>query len=90
LGFSPSKVGLMIVKGITSIGDMMYNALTNPFKLALDFVNKVGKIAEKEGHHPDIFLFGWNKVRISLSTHTINGLSINDFVLASKIDLLNN
>jgi 4a-hydroxytetrahydrobiopterin dehydratase len=58
------------------------------FKQALDFVNKVGKIAEKEGHHPDIYLYAWKKVRLTLTTHAIGGLSINDFVLASKIDVL--
>lgn len=52
---------------------------------ALAFVNKVGGIAEREGHHPDIEL-GWGKVKISLTTHSIGGLSINDFVLASKTD----
>lgn len=56
------------------------------FKEALDFVNKVGGIAESEGHHPDIFLHGWNKVKITLSTHAIKGLSLNDFILAAKID----
>jgi 4a-hydroxytetrahydrobiopterin dehydratase len=56
------------------------------FKSALDFVNKVGVVAESEGHHPDILMYGWNKVRISLTTHAINGLSENDFILASKID----
>lgn len=59
------------------------------FKAALSFINRVGEIAESEGHHPDIYLHGWNKVRFDLSTHAIGGLSINDFVLASKIDLLN-
>lgn len=59
------------------------------FKEALAFVNKVGDIAESEGHHPDIDLHGWNKVTFVLSTHAIKGLSVNDFVLASKIDLLN-
>lgn len=58
------------------------------FRSALDFINNVGKIAEEEGHHPDILLFGWNKVKIMLTTHAIGGLSINDFILASKIDRL--
>lgn len=58
------------------------------FKQALAFVNKMGEIAESEGHHPDINLHGWNKVRVTLSTHAIKGLSINDFVVASKIDLI--
>jgi len=52
---------------------------------ALNFVNRVGDLAENEGHHPDISI-RWNKVRFSLWTHTINGLSENDFILASKID----
>ncbi len=56
------------------------------FKEALKFVNKVGGIAESEGHHPDIYLHNWNKVKISLTTHAIGGLSENDFILASKID----
>jgi len=58
------------------------------FKEALSFVNKVGEIAEHENHHPNIYLYGWNKVRITLTTHAIKGLSINDFILASKIDKL--
>lgn len=58
------------------------------FKQALAFVNKVGAIAEEEGHHPNIFLFGWNKVKITLTTHVIGGLSVNDFILASKINVL--
>lgn len=55
------------------------------FKEALEFVNKVGKIAEAEGHHPDIEL-GWGRVVVSLMTHKIGGLSRNDFIMASKID----
>ncbi|MCD4712361.1 MAG: 4a-hydroxytetrahydrobiopterin dehydratase [Clostridiales bacterium] len=55
------------------------------FKEALEFVNKVGEIAENEGHHPDIEL-GWGRVTISLMTHKIGGLSRNDFIMASKID----
>ncbi|MBI2581831.1 4a-hydroxytetrahydrobiopterin dehydratase [Candidatus Woesearchaeota archaeon] len=57
------------------------------FKTALDFVNKVGQLAEKEGHHPDIYL-SWGKVKITLWTHAIDGLSENDFILAKKIDLI--
>ncbi len=55
------------------------------FKDALSFVNKVGAIAEEEGHHPDIEL-GWGKVNITLTTHAINGLSQNDFIVAAKIN----
>lgn len=56
------------------------------FQQALDFVSKVGQIAEEEGHHPDIFLHNWNKVKLTLTTFAIGGLSENDFILASKID----
>ena len=55
------------------------------FKQALNFTNKVGKIAEKEGHHPDIYL-SWGKVKVVTYTHKINGLHENDFILAAKID----
>jgi 4a-hydroxytetrahydrobiopterin dehydratase len=58
------------------------------FKEALAFVNKIGVLAENEGHHPDILLFNWNKVKVTLFTHTISGLSENDFILAAKIDSL--
>lgn len=57
------------------------------FKEAIVFVNKVAELAEKEGHHPDIHIF-FNKVTIELWTHAIGGLSENDFILASKIELL--
>lgn len=57
------------------------------FKEALAFVNKIGEIAERESHHPDISL-GWGKVTISLWTHAIGGLSENDFIMAAKIDAL--
>lgn len=57
------------------------------FKKALEFVNKVGEIAEKEGHHPD-FSFGWGYCHVVLMTHSINGLHENDFIMAAKIDEL--
>ena len=50
-----------------------------------NFVNEVGKISEDEGHHPEI-LFGWGYAKISITTHAIEGLSENDFILAAKID----
>ena len=55
------------------------------FVKALSFVNKIGKIAEKEGHHPEIF-FGWGYAEVKIYTHALHGLGINDFILASKID----
>ena len=53
------------------------------FVKALAFVNKVGEIAEEQGHHPDIFLT-WGKARIEICTHKINGLTESDFILAAK------
>ena len=50
-----------------------------------NFVNEVGRISEEEGHHPDI-LFGWGYAKINITTHAIEGLSENDFILAAKID----
>jgi 4a-hydroxytetrahydrobiopterin dehydratase len=55
------------------------------FRQAMDFVNKVADIAEGQDHHPDIFI-SYNKVRLTLSTHKVGGLSQNDFILAAKID----
>ncbi len=56
------------------------------FAQALAFVNRVGAIAEAEGHHPDILIHSWNRVRLEIMTHAIGGLSENDFILAAKID----
>ena len=53
------------------------------------FINKVGEISENEGHHPDIS-FGWGYAKIKITTHSIEGLSENDFILAAKIDQLTN
>ena len=53
------------------------------------FVNKVGEVSEKENHHPDI-LFGWGYATIVITTHAIEGLSENDFILAAKIDYISN
>ena len=58
------------------------------FRAALRFVNRVGMLAEEEGHHPDFHLTGWNSVELVLWTHAVEGLSDNDFVLAKKIDAL--
>jgi 4a-hydroxytetrahydrobiopterin dehydratase len=55
------------------------------FQSALEFVNRVGELAEREDHHPDI-CFSWGKARVELWTHKVNGLTENDFVMAAKID----
>ena len=53
------------------------------------FIDKVGEISEKENHHPDI-LFGWGYAKVMITTHAIEGLSENDFILAAKIDQIFN
>ena len=78
----------------TSGWNIEYNRITKEYKFknfqnALDFVNKVGEIAEQEGHHPDIS-FGWGYVKIELTTHAVKGLSENDFILAAKINEIKN
>ena len=57
------------------------------FKQALEFVNRVGAIAEEQGHHPDILL-AWGKAEITLWTHKRDGLTESDFIMAAKIDRL--
>jgi len=52
---------------------------------ALGFTNRIGAIAEEVGHHPDIYLT-WGKVRVEIFTHTVNGLTKNDFILAAKFE----
>ena len=57
------------------------------FKEALGFVNRVGALAEEQGHHPDILL-AWGKAEITLWTHKIDGLTESDFIMAAKLDRL--
>jgi 4a-hydroxytetrahydrobiopterin dehydratase len=61
------------------------NFLFPDFQKGLDFVNRVGAVAEAEGHHPDLCL-SWGKVSAVLYTHKINGLTESDFIMAAKID----
>jgi 4a-hydroxytetrahydrobiopterin dehydratase len=57
------------------------------FREALAFVNRVGELAEAQGHHPDIYL-AWGKVKVTVWTHKIDGLTESDFILAAKADKL--
>jgi 4a-hydroxytetrahydrobiopterin dehydratase len=57
------------------------------FRESLQFVNRIGELAEAQGHHPDIS-FGWGKADVTIWTHKIDGLTESDFVLAAKIDKL--
>jgi 4a-hydroxytetrahydrobiopterin dehydratase len=69
------------------------DALVRDFELkdfagAMSFVNQVAEIAEQRNHHPDILVHGWNKVRLTLSTHSEGGVTDNDHALAEQIDAL--
>ena len=55
------------------------------FRQALDFTNRVGELAEEQGHHPDIYL-SWGRVKLKIWTHKINGLTESDFIFAAKVD----
>ena len=65
------------------------NFIFKNFISSQNFVNKIGEISEKENHHPDIS-FGWGYAKIIVTTHSIEGLSENDFILAAKIDQIAN
>jgi 4a-hydroxytetrahydrobiopterin dehydratase len=62
--------------------------LMKDFMAAMDLMNAVARLAEEEGHHPDLHLVGYRDLSIELWTHAIGGLSENDFILAAKIDQL--
>lgn len=57
------------------------------FRQALDFTNRVGELAEEQGHHPDIYLT-WGRVKLTIFTHKIDGLTESDFIFAAKVDRL--
>ena len=81
--------GWDILKNIKDIYYLEKNYKFKDFKESQDFINHVGNISEEEGHHPDIY-FGWGYAKINITTHAIEGLSENDFILAAKIDQILN
>lgn len=58
------------------------------FREAIEFINEIAQVAEREGHHPNIYVYDYKKVKVELWTHKINGLHQNDFILALAIDRL--
>lgn len=80
----PEAVGWEVVEDAKIVKEYRFA----DFAAALAFVNKVGALAENEGHHPDINLHNFNTVTITLWTHAIGGLSENDFIVAAKINVL--
>jgi 4a-hydroxytetrahydrobiopterin dehydratase len=81
--------GWNIIKKNNNIYFLEKNFQFKNFLQSQNFINKVGKISESENHHPDI-LFGWGYAKVSITTHAIEGLSENDFILAAKIDQISN
>ena len=95
-GNTPKLNEIEIIDNLKKVNDwkvndqqeMIFKKFTfKTFKKALIFTNLVGNIAEEEGHHPDISM-GWGYCLVMIHTHAIKGLSKNDFILASKIDLI--
>ena len=81
--------GWNIIKNENDIYFLEKKFIFKNFSESQNFINKVGIISEEEGHHPDI-LFGWGYAKINITTHAIEGLSENDFILAAKIDQITN
>ena len=80
---------LELVQGWTRSGQMIEKTFTfRNFREALSFFNKVAEVAEEEDHHPDMGIYQWRRVRLSLTTHAAHGLTENDFVMAAKIEHL--
>jgi 4a-hydroxytetrahydrobiopterin dehydratase len=77
--------GWDIIKNEKNIYFLEKKFLFKNFLESHHFINQVGKISEDEGHHPEIS-FGWGYAKINITTHAIEGLSENDFILAAKID----
>jgi 4a-hydroxytetrahydrobiopterin dehydratase len=82
-----------IIRNLSSLSDWVQeeNQIAKEFQFkdfveALSFVNKLGTEAEKMNHHPDIFIHSWNKVKITISTHSEGGITEKDFQLAEKLE----
>ena len=84
---SASELEAALGRGIWTVdGHHLTRTFTFPdFRQALAFVNRVGAVAEAEGHHPDLSLT-WGRVDVKTYTHKIDGLTESDFILAAKID----
>ncbi len=71
----------------TRDGDAIVRDLRFPdFAAAMAYVNRVAEVAEAENHHPDILVHGWNNVRLTLSTHSVGGLTAADVQMAGRLD----
>lgn len=82
------KLLLAVVGWRLEGGKLVRDIQSRTFKQVLALVNRIGELAEFEGHHPDLWIHDWNRLQISLWTHAIGGLSLNDFILSAKINQL--
>lgn len=71
---------------VSEKGWLVLEMTAKNFVDAVEWVKKIGALAEDEGHHPNLYIYDYKKLRIELYTHKINGLHVNDFIVASKID----
>jgi 4a-hydroxytetrahydrobiopterin dehydratase len=75
------------VSGLMLVGNAIEkNYRFANFRQAIEFINRVADVAEALRHHPDVLLWNWNNVKLTITAHTIEGLSKDDFTLASKVD----
>jgi 4a-hydroxytetrahydrobiopterin dehydratase len=91
IGFNDAQEQLKILSGwsLDEFGKSISKSWNcKNFVKSLEFCNQIGALAEAEGHHPDLHLTGYRHLKVVLTTHAIGGLSLNDFVLAAKIDAL--
>lgn len=87
IGSKEAKKYLKGIKKWKLVGNKIErNFIFKNFQQAMKFVNRVADLAEREEHHPDILVYSWNKVKLVIYTHSIGGLSENDFALAAKIN----
>jgi len=91
LSSDEAKSYLVQLEGWQLAGDargLSRNYVMRDFMAAVDLIRRIAQIAEEENHHPDLHLEGYRRLRVELSTHALGGLTVNDFVLAAKIENL--
>lgn len=89
IDYSRQQLAALTEWQLSDDGKMISRKFTlKNFVQAMDLLNRVTKVAEEDQHHPDFHLTGYRNVRIDLTTHAIDGLSENDFILAAKIDAI--
>ena len=78
--------GWKVVTNSAGVQCISYEWKVRNFMAGLELMKRLGELAEKEGHHPDLHLTGYNHVVAELTTHAVGGLTVNDFIVASKVN----